>query len=38
VWRRALPKNNFAVFERRLDYDALARRLRLRIGVPDGVA
>ena len=33
-----MRSNAFAMFERRLDYDALARRVRQRIGVPDGVA
>jgi glycosyltransferase involved in cell wall biosynthesis len=33
-----LRSNAFAMFERCLAYDALARRLRRRIGVPDGVA
>ena len=33
-----MRSNAFAMFERRLDYDALARRLRQRIGVPDGAA
>jgi hypothetical protein len=38
VSRRALSNNTFAMFERRLDYDAPVRLLRRRIGVTHGVA
>jgi glycosyltransferase involved in cell wall biosynthesis len=33
-----LRNNAYAIFERCLNYDALARRLRERVGVPDGIA